>query len=136
MARLAFRVPLIGYKLSKVPESWPGQLAQAACPGQLAQDSLPRTSRGRSISTVMHKRNSAPTATERKGDYETPRVTFISLKESNRLGLSTLTVEEDANTMSDQHRGRGLPLLPGPPPRSGRSARLHQSHSSGVAFLV
>jgi hypothetical protein len=34
MARLAFRVPLIGYNLSKVPESLP----RTACPGQLAQD--------------------------------------------------------------------------------------------------
>ncbi len=36
MARLAFQVPLIGYNLSKVPESLP----RTACPGQLAQDVL------------------------------------------------------------------------------------------------
>jgi hypothetical protein len=38
MARLALWIPLIGYNLSKVPES------------------LPRTYRGRSISAVMQKR--------------------------------------------------------------------------------
>jgi hypothetical protein len=69
MTRLAFRVPLIGYNLSKGPES------------------LPRTSRGRSISAMMQKRHSAPMATRRQGDCETARRTF-RLKGPDSIGYS------------------------------------------------